>query len=44
MVVGACGITLFKEEVKMSDSNIILESWSPVCDIQAFVEESEKCY
>lgn len=28
----------------MSESNIILESWSPVCDIQAFVEESEKCY
>lgn len=28
----------------MSEPNVILESQSPVCDIQAFVEESDKCY
>ena len=29
----------------MSEPNILLESWSPVCDIQAFVEETDQnCY
>lgn len=28
----------------MKEPEIILESWSPCCDIQAFVEESEDCY
>lgn len=29
----------------MSESNILLEAWSPVCDIQAFVEETDQnCY
>ncbi|MBO5030436.1 MAG: suppressor of fused domain protein [Lachnospiraceae bacterium] len=29
----------------MNDSNILLESWSPVCNIQAVVEETDKnCY
>ncbi len=28
----------------MADSEIILESWSPVCDIQAIVEENDNCY
>ncbi len=29
----------------MSESKILIEDWSPVCDIQAFVEETEQnCY
>lgn len=27
----------------MSEPNILLESWSPTCDVQAFVEESDTC-
>jgi len=27
-----------------SEPEVILESWSPVCDIQAFVEKSDTCY
>ncbi|MBR4082727.1 MAG: suppressor of fused domain protein [Lachnospiraceae bacterium] len=29
---------------KTKEPEIILESWSPVCDIQAFVEKSDTCY
>ncbi|WP_313133267.1 suppressor of fused domain protein [Anaerocolumna sp.] len=28
----------------MKEPEIILESWSPCCDVQAFVEKSESCY
>lgn len=28
----------------MEENDIILEEWSPVCDIQAFVEKSDTCY
>lgn len=28
----------------MEETEIILENWSPVCDIQAFVEKSATCY
>ncbi len=28
----------------MQESEVILESWSPCCDVQAFVEKSESCY
>lgn len=27
----------------MSEPRILLESWSPICDVQAFVEESDTC-
>lgn len=31
-------------ENEESEPEIIVESWSPVCDIQAFVEKSDTCY
>ena len=34
----------FKKQEAISEPELIVESWSPVCDIEAFVEKSDTCY
>lgn len=33
-----------EKKLSMKEPEIILESWSPCCDVQALVEKSESCY
>ncbi len=33
-----------ENEAAKSEPEIIVESWSPVCNIQAFVEKNDTCY
>ncbi len=34
----------FKKKEENTEPELIVDSWSPVCDIQAFVEKSNTCY